>query len=201
ANYFQHQPYLDDYVKETGGNVVLGFLKGMWNNSIYAKIVETIGNINDSLYETFKSWWGIHSPADKHAPFVGKNIVLGVLKKMGSMKREIKATGDEVNEAIYQSLTPDKAKFNGLYALSAAEMAQAARNGLTSKIIGGSVSRLSGLKYGELGGMSTVTNNSTTTNNSPIQINVQATVNSDADIDRLAQQLGQKIAQQGVRWG
>ena len=22
ANYFQHQPYLDDYVKETGGNVV-----------------------------------------------------------------------------------------------------------------------------------------------------------------------------------
>jgi hypothetical protein len=49
--------------------------------------------------------------------------------------------------------------------------------------------------------MSTVTNNSTTTNNSPIQINVQATVNSDADIDRLAQQLGQKIAQQGVRWG
>ena len=72
---------------------------------------------------------------------------------------------------------------------------------MTSKIIGGSVSRLSGLKYGELGGMSTVTNNSTTTNNSPIQINVQATVNSDADIDRLAQQLGQKIAQRGVRWG
>lgn len=188
-------------MQETGGNVVLGFLKGMWNNSIYAKIVEVVGNINDSLYEAFKSWWGIHSPADKHAPFVGKNIVLGVLKKMGSMKREIKATGDEVNEAIYQSLTPDKAKFNGLYALSAAEMAQAARNGLTSEIIGNSVSRLSGLKYGEISSTPIVTNTSTTTNNSPIQINVQATVNSDADIDRLAQQLGQKIAQQGVRWG
>lgn len=101
-------------LKETGGNVVLGFLKGMWNNSIYAKIVEVVGNINDSLYEAFKSWWGIHSPADKHAPFVGENIVLGVLKKMGSMKREIKATGDEVNEAIYRSLTPDKARLGEL---------------------------------------------------------------------------------------
>jgi len=45
---------------------------------------------------------------------VGENIVLGVLKKMGSMKREIKATGDEVNEAIYQSLTPDKARLGEL---------------------------------------------------------------------------------------
>lgn len=188
-------------LKETGGNVVLGFLKGMWNNSIYAKIVEVVGNINNSLYEAFKSWWGIHSPADKHAPFVGKNIILGVLKKMGSMKREIKATGDEVNEAIYQSLTPNKAKFNGLYALSAEEMAQAARNGLTGEIISNSVSRLSGLKYGEISGTPTVTNTSTTTNNSPIQISVQATINNDADVDRLAQQLGQKIAQQGVRWG
>ena len=101
-------------MKETGGNIVLGMLKGMWNNSIFAKIGETVGNVSKSIYNAFTDWWDIHSPADKHAPFVGENIVLGVLKKMGSMKREIKATGDEVNEAIYQSLTPDKARLGEL---------------------------------------------------------------------------------------
>ena len=99
---------------ETGGNIVLGMLKGMWNNSIFAKIGETVGNVSKSIYNAFTDWWDMHSPANKHAPFVGKNIVLGVLKKMGSMKREIKATGDEVNEAIYQSLTPDKARLGEL---------------------------------------------------------------------------------------
>lgn len=101
-------------MQETGGNIILGMLKGMWNNSIFAKIGEAVGNVSKSIYNAFTDWWDMHSPANKHAPFVGKNIVLGVLKKMGSMKREIKATGDEVNEAIYQSLTPDKARLGEL---------------------------------------------------------------------------------------
>jgi len=162
----------------TGGNIVLGMLKGMWNNSIFAKISETVGNVSKSIYNAFTDWWDIHSPARKKAPFIGKNIVLGVSNEMIKQKGAIENAAEIVSKAAYSGFS-----------------------GIDSNIIGGSASRLSGLKYGELGGMSTVTNNSTTTNNSPIQINVQATVKSDADIDRLAQQLGQKIAQQGVRWG
>lgn len=157
-----------------GQQTVQGFINGLKDASGLSNIWNTAKNVASTALNAVKNFLGIRSPS-KEAAKLGAYFGEGFSQGIESQSKNA--------------------------ALSAAEMAQAARNGLTSEIIGGSVSRLSGLKYGELGGMSTVTNNSTTTNNSPIQINVQATVNSDADIDRLAQQLGQKIAQQGVRWG
>lgn len=159
---------------ESGKSFVSGFISGMKDGTLLTRLTNAAKNIGSTALNAVKNFLGINSPSKEAA-------------KLGAF------FGEGFSQGI-ESQSKNAA-------LSAAEMAQAARNGLTSEIIGGSVSRLSGLKYGELGGMSTVTNNSTTTNNSPIQINVQATVNSDADIDRLAQQLGQKIAQQGVRWG
>ena len=157
-----------------GQQTVQGFINGLKDASGLSGIWNTAKSVASTALNAVKNFLGIRSPS-KEAAKLGAYFGEGFSQGIESQSKNA--------------------------ALSAAEMAQAARNGLTSEIIGGSVSRLSGLKYGELGGMSTVTNNSTTTNNSPIQINVQATVNSDADIDRLAQQLGQKIAQQGVRWG
>lgn len=159
---------------DSGKNFVSGFINGMKDGTLLDNLWNAAKNIGSTALNAIKNMLGIRSPS-KEAAKLGAYFGEGFSQGIESQSKNA--------------------------ALSAAEMAQAARSGLTSEIIGGSVSQLSGLKYGELGGMSTVTNNSTTTNNSPIQINVQATVNSDADIDRLAQQLGQKIAQQGVRWG
>ena len=159
---------------ESGKSFVSGFISGMKDGTLLTRLTNTAKSVAGTALNAVKNFLGIRSPS-KEAAKLGAYFGEGFSQGIESQSKNA--------------------------ALSAAEMAQAARNGLTSEIIGGSVSRLSGLKYGELGGMSTVTNNSTTTNNSPIQISVQATVNSDADIDRLAQQLGQKIAQQGVRWG
>lgn len=159
---------------ESGKSFVSGFISGMKDGTLLTRLTNAAKNIGSTALNAVKNFLGIHSPS-----------------------KEAEKLGAYFGEGFSQGIESQSKNA----ALSAAEMAQAARNGLTSEIIGGSVSRLSGLKYGELGGTSTVTNNSTTNNNSPIQINVQATVNSDTDIDRLAQQLGQKIAQQGVRWG
>lgn len=157
-----------------GQQTVQGFINGLKDGTGLSNIWNTAKNVASTALNAVKNFLGINSPskeAEKLGSFFGEGFSNGI----------------------------DKQTRNA--ALSAAEMAQAARNGLTGEIIGNSVSRLSGLKYGEISGTPTVTNTSTTTNNSPIQISVQATINNDADIDRLAQQLGQKIAQQGVRWG
>lgn len=189
-------------LKETGGNVVLGFLKGMWNNSIYAKIVEVVGNINNSLYEAFKSWWGIHSPARKKAPFIGKNIVLGVSNEMIKQKGKVENAAEIINRAAYSGLSK-RASANLKAALSHVETASpgSALHGLGKEETNAALAKFSKMKYDKLSNAPTVTNNTTNTNKPTFNFNVQATINNDADVDRLAQQLGQKIAQQGVRWG
>ena len=159
---------------DSGKNFVSGFINGMKDGTLLDNLWNAAKNIGSTALNAIKNMLGIRSPS-KEAAKLGAYFGEGFSQGIESQSKNA--------------------------ALSAAEMAQAARNGLTGEIIGNSVSRLSGLKYGEISGTPTVTNTSTTTNNSPIQISVQATINNDADVDRLAQQLGQKIAQQGVRWG
>ena len=89
-----------------GGNIILGLLKGFWNNSILAKIGKAVGNVSQSIYNAFTSWWDMHSPAKKSGP-LGQNIVLGVPKGMLSEKKAVEQAGEEINEALYSSLQAD----------------------------------------------------------------------------------------------
>ena len=94
-------------LEEQGGNIILGLLKGFWNNSILAKIGKAVGNVSQSIYNAFTSWWDMHSPAKKSGP-LGKNIVLGIPPGMLSEKKAVEQAGEEINEAIYSSLQTDR---------------------------------------------------------------------------------------------
>ena len=149
-----------------------------------------------------RNCWGIHSPARKKAPFIGKNIVLGVSNEMIKQKGEVENAAEIISRAAYSGLSK-RASANLKAALSHVETASpgSTLHGLGKEKINAALAEFSKNKYDKLGDTPTVTNNTTNTNKPTFNFNVQATINNDADVDRLAQQLGQKIAQQGVRWG
>ena len=100
-------------LEEKGGNIILGLLKGLWNNSIFSKIGETVGNVSSAIYNAFTSWWDMHSPAKKSGP-LGENITLGITKKMPTQHRAIKKASAEVNKDIMKSLSETaKSYFQG----------------------------------------------------------------------------------------
>ena len=91
---------------------------------------------------------------------------------------------------------------------SASNLAAEAQNELSNINLQNAFSSLSALKNSRLSDVVTRTiNNSTTTTNAPV-INVRVsgvTINNDSDIDaltdRIANQLGEKMIQDGRRWG
>ena len=100
-------------LEEKGGNIILGLLKGLWNNSIFSKIGETVGNVSSAIYNAFTSWWDMHSPAEKSGP-LGKNITLGITEEMPNQHRAIKKASAEVNKDIMKSLSETaKSYFQG----------------------------------------------------------------------------------------
>ena len=100
-------------LEEKGGNIILGLLKGLWNNSIFSKIGKTVGNVSSAIYNAFTSWWDMHSPAKKSGP-LGKNITLGITKEMPKQHSAIKKASAEVNEDIMESLSETaKSYFQG----------------------------------------------------------------------------------------
>ena len=100
-------------LEEKGGNIILGLLKGLWNNSIFSKIGETVGNVSSAIYNAFTSWWDMHSPAKKSGP-LGKNITLGITEEMPKQHSAIKKASAEVNEDIMKSLSETaKSYFQG----------------------------------------------------------------------------------------
>ena len=194
-------------LEEQGGNIILGLLKGFWNNSILAKIGKAVGNVSQSIYNAFTSWWDMHSPAKKSGP-LGQNIVLGVPKGMLSEKKAVEQAGQEINEALYSSLQVDSRRIAEIRRSFNQNLSDLGIYNAGNINLQNAFSSLSALKNSRLSDVVTRTiNNSTTTTNAPV-INVRVsgvTINNDSDIDaltdRIANQLGEKMIQDGRRWG
>ena len=194
-------------LEEQGGNIILGLLKGFWNNSIFAKIGKAVGNVSQSIYNAFTSWWDMHSPAKKSGP-LGQNIVLGIPPGMLSEKKAVEQAGEEINEALYSSLQADSRRIAEIRRSFNQNLADLGIYNAGNINLQNAFSSLSALKNSRLSDVVTRTiNNSTTTTNKPvINVNVSdVTINNDSDIDaltdRIANQLGEKMIQDGRRWG
>lgn len=194
-------------LEEQGGNIILGLLKGFWNNSIFEKIGKAVGNVSQSIYNVFTSWWDMHSPAKKSGP-LGKNIVLGIPPGMLSEKKAVEQAGEEINEALYSSLQADSHRIAEIRRSFNQNLADLGIYNAGNINLQNAFSSLSALKNSRLSDVVTRTiNNSTTTTNKPvINVNVSGvTINNDSDIDaltdRIANQLGEKMIQDGRRWG
>lgn len=194
-------------LEKQGGNIILGLLKGFWNNSILAKIGKAVGNVSQSIYNAFTSWWDMHSPAKKSGP-LGQNIVLGVPKGMLSEKKAVEQAGQEINEALYSSLQVDSRRIAEIRRSFNQNLSDLGIYNAGNINLQNAFSSLSALKNSRLSDVVTRTiNNSTTTTNKPvINVNVSGvTINNDSDIDaltdRIANQLGEKMIQDGRRWG
>lgn len=194
-------------LEKQGGNIILGLLKGFWNNSILTKIGKAVGNVSQSIYNAFTSWWDMHSPAKKSGP-LGQNIVLGIPPGMLSEKKAFEQAGQEINEAIYSSLQADSNRMAEVRRSFNQNLADLGVYNAGNINLQNAFSSLSALKNSRLSDVVTRTiNNSTTTTNAPV-INVRVsgvTINNDSDIDaltdRIANQLGEKMIQDGRRWG
>ena len=162
-----------------GVYVVQGFVNGIRDGM--KTVWDVAQNLGSTALNAVKSYLGIASPskeAAKLGEFFGKGFSLGI--------------EDETRNATK----------------SAAKLADAARNELSNINLQNAFSSLSALKNSRLSDVVTRTiNNSTTTTNKPvINVNVSGvTINNDSDIDaltdRIANQLGEKMIQDGRRWG
>ena len=162
-----------------GVYVVQGFVNGIRDGM--KTVWDVAQNLGSTALNAVKSFLGIASPskeAAKLGEFFGKGFSLGI--------------EDETRNATK----------------SAEKLADAARNELSNINLQNAFSSLSALKNSRLSDVVTRTiNNSTTTTNKPvINVNVSGvTINNDSDIDaltdRIANQLGEKMIQDGRRWG
>jgi hypothetical protein len=164
-----------------GQQTVQGFINGIKDATGLSNLWNAAKNLGSTALNAVKSFLGIASPskeAAKLGEYFGKGFSLGI--------------EDETRNATK----------------SAAKLADAARNELSNINLQNAFSSLSALKNSRLSDVVTRTiNNSTTTTNAPV-INVRVsgvTINNDSDIDaltdRIANQLGEKIIQDGRRWG
>lgn len=80
-----------------------GLLQGLWNGMIrgLSGVWDTVAQIGSSIVGAFKDFFGIHSPASKHMPFMGKMIAAGV--GVG-WEDEVDRVTDEMADALAQSM-------------------------------------------------------------------------------------------------
>ena len=162
-----------------GQQTVQGFVNGIRDS--LSGLWDTAVDIGSTALNAIKSFLGIQSPskeAAKLGAYLGEGFSLGI-------KREQKNVLE-----------------------SALKLSDTARDGLKDIDISPALSMISAVKSSRLrDGLTRTVNNSTTTTNAPV-INVRVsgvTINNDSDIDaltdRIANQLGEKIIQDGRRWG
>lgn len=164
-----------------GKNFVQSFTNSLKNGSLLKDLWNAGLNIGSTALNAVKSFLGIASPSKEAAKlgrFTAEGFALGLEK--------------ETRNAVK----------------SASNLAAEAQNELSNINLQNAFSSLSALKNSRLSDVVTRTiNNSTTTTNAPV-INVRVsgvTINNDSDIDaltdRIANQLGEKMIQDGRRWG
>ena len=173
----EHSPSKKTY--EIGFNAVRGFVNGI--NDGLKSVRNAATSIASNALNAIKSFLGIQSPskeAAKLGAYLGEGFSLGI-------KREQKNVLE-----------------------SALKLSDTARDGLKDIDISPTLSVISAVKSSRLrDGLTRTINNSTTTTNKPvINVNVSGvTINNDSDIDaltdRIANQLGEKMIQDGRRWG
>ena len=173
----EHSPSKKTY--EIGFNAVRGFVNGI--NDGLKSVWNAATSIASNALNAIKSFLGIASPSKEAAKlgrFTAEGFALGLEK--------------ETRNAVK----------------SASNLAAEAQNELSNINLQNAFSSLSALKNSRLSDVVTRTiNNSTTTTNKPvINVNVSGvTINNDSDIDaltdRIANQLGEKMIQDGRRWG
>ena len=162
-----------------GQQTVQGFVNGIRDS--LSGLWDTAVDIGSTALNAVKSFLGIASPSKEAAKlgrFTAEGFALGLEK--------------ETRNAVK----------------SASNLAAEAQNELSNINLQNAFSSLSALKNSRLSDVVTRTiNNSTTTTNAPV-INVRVsgvTINNDSDIDaltdRIANQLGEKMIQDGRRWG
>ena len=163
-----------------GQQTVQGFINGLKDASGMTNIWNAAKSIGSTALNAIKNFLGIHSPS-KEAQKIGAFF------------------GEGFSDGIHG--------YTKEAALSAAELAEAAQKSLKKVNLQSTFSSLSALKnspYFSNQGTGNISN--VTTNNNPtIHVTVNAQLNSDADInaltDRIANQLGRKVLQDGRKWG
>lgn len=164
-----------------GKDFVQGFINSLKDGTMLTNLWNAAKGIGSTALNAVKSFLGIASPSKEAAKlgrFTAEGFALGLEK--------------ETRNAVK----------------SASNLAAEAQNELSNINLQNAFSSLSALKNSRLSDVVTRTiNNSTTTTNAPV-INVRVsgvTINNDSDIDaltdRIANQLGEKIIQDGRRWG
>lgn len=164
-----------------GKDFVQGFINSLKDGTMLTNLWNAAKGIGSTALNAVKSFLGIASPSKEAAKlgrFTAEGFALGLEK--------------ETRNAVK----------------SASNLAAEAQNELSNINLQNAFSSLSALKNSRLSDVVTRTiNNSTTTTNAPV-INVRVsgvTINNDSDIDaltdRIANQLGEKMIQDGRRWG
>ena len=164
----------------TGQNFVSGFINALSDNSVISGVWNAAKSIGSTALNAIKDFLGIHSPSKE-------------AQKLGAF------FGEGFSDGIHG--------YTKEAALSAAELAEAAQKSLKRVNLQSTFSSLSALKnshYFSNQGTGNISN--VTTNNNPtIHVTVNAQLNSDADInaltDKIANQLGRKVLQDGRKWG
>jgi TP901 family phage tail tape measure protein len=184
--------YFDGFDKEAGINspsvemykrgkfFVQGFINGLRDGTGLKNLWDTAKSVASTALDAIKSFLGIHSPSKE-------------AQKLGAF------FGEGFSDGIHG--------YTKEAALSAAELAEAAQKSLKRVNLQSTFSSLSALKnspYFSNQGTGNISN--VTTNNNPtIHVTVNAQLNSDADInaltDKIANQLGRKVLQDGRKWG
>lgn len=164
-----------------GKDFVQGFINSLKDGTMLTNLWNAAKGIGSTALNAVKSFLGIASPSKEAAKlgrFTAEGFALGLEK--------------ETRNAVK----------------SASNLAAEAQNELSNINLQNAFSSLSALKNSRLSDVVTRTiNNSTTTTNKPvINVNVSGvTINNDSDIDaltdRIANQLGEKMIQDGRRWG
>ena len=164
-----------------GKDFVQGFINSLKDGTMLTNLWNAAKGIGSTALNAVKSFLGIASPSKEAAKlgrFTAEGFALGLEK--------------ETRNAVK----------------SASNLAAEAQNELSNINLQNAFSSLSALKNSRLSDVVTRTiNNSATTTNAPV-INVRVsgvTINNDSDIDaltdRIANQLGEKMIQDGRRWG
>ena len=215
--------------EETGENLVFGLNKGV--RKYQGDISEQGIKSAELFLESTDSAFGIQSPSKemyKRGVYVVQGFVNGIrdgMKTVWDVAQNLGSTALNAVKSFLGIASPSKeaAKLGRFtaegFALgleketrnavkSASNLAAEAQNELSNINLQNAFSSLSALKNSRLSDVVTRTiNNSTTTTNAPV-INVRVsgvTINNDSDIDaltdRIANQLGEKMIQDGRRWG
>ena len=215
--------------EETGENLVFGLNKGV--RKYQGDISEQGIKSAELFLESTDSAFGIQSPSKemyKRGVYVVQGFVNGIrdgMKTVWDVAQNLGSTALNAVKSFLGIASPSKeaAKLGRFtaegFALgleketrnavkSASNLAAEAQNELSNINLQNAFSSLSALKNSRLSDVVTRTiNNSTTTTNKPvINVNVSGvTINNDSDIDaltdRIANQLGEKMIQDGRRWG